>query len=144
MKPSRLKRSRGLKPARAVRAYASKQDQKAEAERRGAWRQTTVRLGCAMCRLSLVDPDVRRDRGPDLKTLEAHHITPARYLKGWGHDELLWDPANGMCLCRYHHGRHETHMQRVPRHLVPDAAWAFAERLHMTWLLEREYPVAMS
>lgn len=39
-----------------------------------------------------------------------------------------------------HHGRHDHHVERVPRALLPESAFKFATRTGLEWLLDREYP----
>lgn len=53
---------------------------------------------------------------------------------------MLWDVANHMPLCAHHHNRHERALERVPREVVSDLAWVFAEGLGLTHVLETLYP----
>lgn len=81
--------------------------------------------------------------------LEGHHIVPRRYLNsvvrerglvGEDANRIVWNLANHLPLCAYHHNRHERALERVPRHVLPDAALAFAEDVGLTWLVEKAYP----
>ena len=75
-----------------------------------------------------------------LDTLDAHHVTPLQALKREGVPESAWyDPRNGMALCRYHHGRHESGMERVPRDLLTRDHWEFAAEHDLVRLLHRMY-----
>lgn len=81
--------------------------------------------------------------------LDAHHVTPKRALKRYAKTSrldrratlaLLWNPANGVPVCRRHHDEHERARRRIPRELLPAAAVAFARALELEPLLERTYP----
>lgn len=99
---------------------------------------------CVMCANEQMSAEIKRDFAEDLARREAHHVLPKQDLKKErGITELdprMWDPDDGVCLCRYHHPRHEHCVQRLPRRLVPPAAVKFAAALELVWLLDREYP----
>ena len=107
------------------------------------WKVTVTRGGCVMCRHFPPPPNVRVDFAPDIKRVEGHHILGKHQLKKLYRsrfDELRWDERNGMGLCVWHHQRHEHHVERVPRWLLPAGVFEFAEELDLTWLLDRDYP----
>lgn len=107
------------------------------------WKATVTRGGCVMCRHFPPPPNVRMDFGPELRRIEGHHVLAKRHLRGYLQmplDEVRWDERNGIGLCVWHHQRHEHHVQRVPRWLLPDAVWSFAHEYDIEWLLDREYP----
>lgn len=89
-------------------------------------------------------------RGPACSgSLDAHHVTPKRALHRYARTleldrestaSLLWDPNNGVAVCRRHHAEHETARRRIPRDLLPDRALAFARALELDYLIERTYP----
>lgn len=107
-----------------------------------AWHQHFARQRCVMCVAAPVPADVARERALDLATIDGHHIVPKQDLKRWGLFALLWDLRNGLPLCRYHHFRHESAYQRVPRRLLPAAAWKFADEINARFVLDddRVYP----
>lgn len=91
---------------------------------------------CLMCREYPVDEATRDARPLDFDWLQSAHVLAKRGLTG----EQKSDPANGMVLCTYHHGRHDHWVERVPRVLLPAPAIAFADREGLGWLLDKEYP----
>lgn len=140
MKRSAIKR--GGRSRNAIRAAQAKADRTLQRELAKCWRLATIRTGCVMCRAFPVRAEVRRARGPELRRMQAHHVVPQRHLKRYGHELYLWDQRNGLCLCEYHHARHENFTQRVPRVLLPTAVVAFVADLQLEWLLDAEYPPA--
>lgn len=106
------------------------------------WKMSVTRGGCVMCRAYPLTRDARALHFADLRVIEGHHILAQRHLKGRGFGGRLWDTRNGIGLCRYHHPRHESAMQRVPLELIPDDALEFAIELDLDWIIEREYPRA--
>lgn len=121
------------------------------------WVEAVTRVGvCAVCK--------RGPKGRGAKRLwiklDPHHVIPARairrYLRsyfsgmsGWQmtHDEkeglrvrLLFNPENGVALCRDCHEAHECGAERVPRALVPGSAVRFAAQLGLGYLIDRLYP----
>lgn len=106
------------------------------------WRTEAVRHGCAMCRhfpLPVGHPDLHVFFA-DLQFMEGHHVLPKALLKREGFPGKLWDARNALGLCRYHHARHENYVQRVPRDVVPNDAFDFADELGLGWAIDREYP----
>jgi hypothetical protein len=140
VKSSSLKRSKSL--ARKQQRQRPKTAREWELERvaREAWKRSACRVPCVMC-LAFPPPDrIVAALAGQLRIREGHHVVAQRHLKRAGLWGSLWDSDNAMCLCRYHHARHEHAVQRVPRHLVPAAAIAFAQRLGLVGAIEREYP----
>ena len=78
--------------------------------------------------------------------IQGHHVIAKQELKRWARahgvnpSDLLWDPDCGMPLCEPCHDNHERAHERVPRHLVPPKAVAFAHRLGLDYVIERNYP----
>jgi hypothetical protein len=91
---------------------------------------------CLMCEHAPVDATVRQAYAKDLEWLQAAHVLPKRWLLGA--DKACAD--GGIVLCVYHHGRHDHWVERVPRVLLPPEAVAFADRIGLGWLLDKEYP----
>jgi HNH endonuclease len=106
------------------------------------WKAAVCRGGCVMCRAFPVPRELRDDRAADFRVIEGHHVLAQRHLQREGLASRLWDTRNGMALCRYHHGRHERWMQRVPYELVPDDALEFADELGLLHVIDRDYPSA--
>lgn len=105
--------------------------------------------GCAMCELhAMAEPVIAVPSGrtwagvaADLRRLESHHVLAKGALRRLGFaPEEIHSPANAMCLCAFHHARHESHRERVPRRLLPAGTVAWAEGLGLGWLLDRCYP----
>lgn len=92
-----------------------------------------------MCRAFPVDEKTRALRKFQLSNLQAHHVLARRHLKREKKSHLDWNVDNGLCLCEYHHFRHEHAIQRVPFDLLPQEAVEFAEYVGLPWTLEREY-----
>jgi hypothetical protein len=109
---------------------------------RRAWQAKVTARGCVMCAASPVDAATRAERWPDLSQIDAHHVISQDKLKRWGLHARLWDARNGIALCRLHHARHELAYQRVPRRLLPRAAWQFAAEIGAEFVLDDEnvYP----
>jgi hypothetical protein len=129
MKRSPLKRNRRRPPTTPLDTY----------ENARMWRMYVIRGGCVMCRTFPVPDHLRIGRQPELRVLQAHHVVGKRHLKREGMADQLWDRDNGLCLCEYHHGRHERAVQRVPRSLLSERTVAFALAHGFEWVLEREY-----
>lgn len=104
------------------------------------WRTAATSGGCVMCLHFRPTADEVASHGIDLKLLEGHHVLPQQLLKREGLHGKLWDVRNGLGLCRYHHARHESYAQRVPRDVVPNDAFDFADELGLGWAIDREYP----
>lgn len=63
-----------------------------------------------------------------------------REIENDQHLKVLYDPRNGLALCEICHQRHENASDRVPRRLVPAAAWGFAHEHGLEWMIESRYP----
>ncbi len=111
------------------------------------WHRIVTADQCVMCQAIPVGQEVFVARRADVLRREGHHILAKRLLIAAGLEHLLWDPRNGMSLCRLHHHRHESWFQRVPRRLVPATAFDFAEEagevaeINFVAQLERDYPL---
>ncbi len=107
-----------------------------------AWSAAARKAGCAMCKATPVNADVRRERGADLARIEGHHLIEKSELRRWGLLAALFDPRNMLPLCSYHHARHTLAFERVPRELLPAAAFEFADEIGARFVLEddRVYP----
>lgn len=118
-------------------------ERRQEAEARERFKLKVCASPCVMCLAVGVDRRTRTARAIDLFTLEAHHVIKQQHLRryGFGGREWLWDPRVGLCLCRYHHARHDHWVERVPRRLLRSDNWRFAEDVELVWLLERDFPL---
>lgn len=103
----------------------------AEREAREAWKPTVLRLdrGCVF------HDDPFDCRGP----LQAHHVLSQGALRKRGWHHLLWDPDNGMTLCRHAHEQHTTRFRPLPLDCLPERCLLFATRLGMVHYLARYY-----
>jgi hypothetical protein len=128
-----------LQSRAAVAAHRRRARGRQMAERARCWKRTVSAGGCVMCRTGPVDAAVRAAYGAQLAEVQAHHVIPRSDLKRMGLHDYLWDERNGIGLCAYHHHRHTVWRERMPRELVPAAAYEFAEELGIGWLLDREY-----
>ena len=70
--------------------------------------------------------------------VQAHHVIEKQVVKRAGGD--VWDKRNGIALCVRDHERHTSAYRRVPRYLVPAAAWEFARELRLERLIKDQYP----
>lgn len=111
-----------------------------------AWKLKVARGRCVMCQARGVTVDAHSIH-------DAHHIVPARYIRRYVRSlrldapeaakllaRLLYDPRNGLCLCRRDHDKHETGYTRVPRELIPSKAFQFARELKLDYVIDRFYP----
>jgi HNH endonuclease len=76
---------------------------------------------------------------------DAHHIIRKQTLRAHASTmteqdrmELLWDPRNGVPVCRKHHEQLTTAYRRLTRAQVPPEVWHFAEEHGLVHALERE------
>lgn len=73
--------------------------------------------------------------------LDSCHILPKQTLRKLRlSEQFVFDARNGMALCRRHHGRSDTGLERVPRELLPPSVFDFARDHHLEHLLDRLYP----
>lgn len=133
--------ARGLAPRGALRRHRRKQRSVADSERQRYWKMTVTRGGCVMCHAEPVSVEVRKTYYVELADIQGHHILPQQALKRAHLEEFLWDERNGCGLCGYHHPRHTTYRERMPRALVPETAYKFAAELGVEWLIDGEYPL---
>lgn len=143
-----LKRTQ-LAPKARVYQHRAKVRGARLAEKRAAWHDYVVRIPCAMCAAFPPTAEERGKFGFLIAKRRAHHILEQQDLKAHARrigidaqELLLWDTANGICLCEWHHGRHHQHIQRVPRALLPEPVHDFAAKWKLDWLLDRDYPPA--
>lgn len=83
--------------------------------------------------------------GPCGGALDAHHIIAKQTLKAHTSTlpverqrEAIWDPRNGVCVCRAHHHRLTGRYERLNKGELPAEAFEFAREWRIEHLLERE------
>lgn len=116
------------------------------------WHEAVLGRGlCAVC--------LRGRRGVGVNKvnlrMSPHHVVPQRYIrrrfrpmiKHLDREDLeerlialLYDGANGMCLCLDCHEAHEKRTRPIPRSLIPKKALEFAEKNGFMDVIERLYP----
>jgi hypothetical protein len=133
----------------AVREHHKRQADLEKAAAKRAW-GAAVKGVCAMCAAAKAGPKagpmvepitegVREAFHNDLIRFEGHHLIAEADLKRMGYPvEDRFDLRLQLTLCRYHHGRHENFVERVPAELYPLAVYEFAVEHDVMWLLERE------
>lgn len=107
---------------------------------------------CVIC-ATLGEEELEKIDWWERKKIDPHHILPARYIRRYIRSlrlepeeakelalRLLYDPRNGLCLCRHHHRRHERAYKRVPSSFILAPAWEFAAELDRVVVLELLYP----
>jgi hypothetical protein len=142
LKRTPLKRTSALKASRVVWG-------RVEAEAHRAWVRKITRRPCAVCAAESVEKAQASLHG----RRDAHHVLPARYIRRYVRSlrlpaeeafkllvSLLYDPRNGICLCRRCHDKHETGFRRVPRALIPTKAVQFAREIGLDWYIDKTYP----
>jgi hypothetical protein len=72
--------------------------------------------------------------------LQAMHVVSKHTLKNRGLRRLLWDVQNGVPGCYRIHRRHDLAVEKIPRALLPAAAFEFAEEHGLMDALERHWP----
>ncbi len=75
-----------------------------------------------------------------LGPLDAHHLIEKQTLAKHGLADHAADPANGICLCRWHHDVHHVAARPLRWEHVPDRAKDFADALGLLDLLASLYP----
>jgi hypothetical protein len=62
--------------------------------------------------------------------LQAAHVIPKQRLRrlGYGAD-VVYSVDSAMCLCEYHHIRHDNFIERVPTELIPGRCRRFVRSL---------------
>lgn len=58
------------------------------------------------------------------RPIDPHHVCYQQHLRAGGHP--LWDPRDGMPLCRSCHDSHHNGSRRIPCSRLPDEALEFA------------------
>ncbi len=108
---------------------------------RRAFRERVLQdgTGCVMCRrLSVAE---QRALPGDITRLDAHHVVRAQVMERHGlPPEVIYDPAAGVVVCRFHHAMHHAWRQRIPRDVLPAATVDFLRRAGLSAELDREYP----
>ncbi len=105
---------------------------KSERAASSAWYAATISRGCEVC----------SGRGESCEgRLEAHHVIPKEFLKRHGLPELIWHPANGMCLCYKAHRRHTNRLQPIERAFLRRDHFELAGLYRLGWLLDSLYPM---
>lgn len=74
--------------------------------------------------------------------IDGHHVIPKSVLIGRGFHEFVMDKRNRLALCRTHHANHHSRSQPIPRSLLPESVFEFADELGLGWYLDRHYPFA--
>ncbi len=103
----------------------------AEVDERKAFKPMVLRLdrGCVF------HDDPWDCRGP----LQAHHVIRQQDLRKRGWHHLLWDPRNGVTLCRRAHEQHTSRFRPLPLFCLPERCVVFASELGMGDYLRRFY-----
>lgn len=128
---STLKTTKRLENKTPIKAKPKKARSKAESTASAIWKEAIVERGCEVCRA----------RGEVCEgLLQAHHVVYQQHLRDRGLDHLLWDVANGLCVCYRAHRRQHNRTQPVERRLLRPENLAFAERNGCLDLIERFYP----
>lgn len=94
----------------------------------GAWRAEVWRLDGGRC----VGCGEEVPLDADLWVWQAHHALPKQRLRRAGLHHLVWDPRNGVTLCKRCHERHESAISRIPGAKLPRRVFAFVLELG-TW-----------
>ena len=67
--------------------------------------------------------------------MDPHHVLPKQWLAKvektlkLERGSLMWDPDNGIALCRECHDRHELAHKRIPRWKLPHRCWLFVAKV---------------
>lgn len=72
--------------------------------------------------------------------MQGHHAIAQQALKRRGLRAFLWDLRGKVDVCERRHSQHTTRVKPIPADLLPDAVWALAADLGLTWWVERMYP----
>lgn len=71
--------------------------------------------------------------------IQGHHVIGRQKLKRLGLTDFLLDKRNRLGVCEYRHEQHTTGYKPIPRAVLPQAVFEFAEELGLTWYLEKHY-----
>lgn len=134
MKRTPLQRGRRLHPGTAAARPATK-----ALLSRAFRQQVLAQGGCVMCaQLTIAQ---RRALPADTTRLDAHHVVRVQVMKRHGlPPEVIYDPAAGIPVCRFHHATHHAWQHRIPRAVLPAATVDFLGRVGLAAELDREYP----
>lgn len=124
MKRTPLKRG---KPLRSRRWHTYPKP--AAVIQRDLWRE-----GLGRCALNMRGDHVCEGK------VRGHHLIAQHALRKRGLHEFLWDKRNRLAVCDAAHHRHHTRCAPLPRSVLPDSVFEFAEELGLLWLLEKTYP----
>lgn len=123
-----------------LRRRPKKRVSAAERQRSYRWYVNATQRGCVMCKH--FPPVVDKCQLPDVHRMRAHHVVPKAALKQRWLDNEIYNDLNAMGLCEYHHARHHSFTQRVPRSVLTADHEHFALTHNLMWLLDEEYPRA--
>lgn len=76
----------------------------------------------------------------------AHHVLPQQLLRRRARELavdpawLLWDVRNGIAVSEDTHRRHHNGRAPIPRSVLPQCVFDFAEEFGLSWWLERHAP----
>ena len=88
------------------------------------------------------------DDGEHDGDLQAHHVIDQQKLRNYAlgadltddeADTLLWDPENGLAVCRRHHDRHTLAICRLPLAVLEVRHLAFAARIGLGYFIDTRY-----
>ena len=131
MKRTELKRRTPLK-------RSTKRESKADAAARRRFYDAVLERDDYRC--------IRAGEGECTGALDAHHVISKQTLKAHASTaanvtarrNLVWDPRNGVTVCRGHHAHLTVRADRLTAGEVPPEARDFAREHAITHLLERE------
>lgn len=76
--------------------------------------------------------------------VQGHHIVSKELLKKRRLFAFLMDLRNRLPVCSRRHSQHTTAFKRIPRDVLPAAAFEFADELGLGWYVDKHYPAAVS
>ena len=94
-----------------------------------------------------IQADIWRDGlGPCVVTgarvnVDAHHIIPKGTLIRLGFSEHIMDKRNRLAVHRDVHESHHNRSHPLPRAVLPESVFEFADEFGLGWYLDRHYPV---
>ena len=101
-----------------------------EREASAAWK-AAVGSSCSIC---------PAEGGVCSGVIQGHHAISKQALKRRSLHAFLWDVRNKVDVCTFRHEQITTNAKPLPADLLPDAVWAFAADVGLTWWVERFYP----
>lgn len=72
--------------------------------------------------------------------VRGHHLIPRQSLRRHGFVLFEWDIRNRLSVCDRAHHSHHTRARPIPRALLPESVFVFADELGLGWLLSKLYP----